>query len=80
MDQWDLTYLFKTQDDFEKALVVLQEYIEKLSSYEGKLHEKENFKAYMLLNKEVDALLCKVYQYAHLRHDLNKRIRKTHKI
>ena len=65
MNQWDLTYLFKTQDDFEKALVVLQEYIEKLSSYEGKLHEKENFKSYMLLNKEVDALLCKVYQYAH---------------
>lgn len=73
MNQWDLTYLFKTQDDFEKALVVLQEYIEKLSSYEGKLHEKDSFKAYMLLNKEVDALLCKVYQYAHLRHDLNKK-------
>lgn len=73
MNQWDLTYLFKTQDDFEKALVVLQEYIEKLSSYEGKLHEKDSFKAYMLLNKKVDALLCKVYQYAHLRHDLNKK-------
>lgn len=73
MYKWDLTYLFKNQDEFEAALAKIQGSIEVFSSYEGKLSTKEGFKGYMLLNKEIDEVLCRVYQYAHLRHDLNKK-------
>ena len=73
MNKWNLTYLFKNQEEFEAALAKIQENIPLFASYEGKLGTKEGFKAYMLLNKETDLVLCKVYQYAHLRHDLNKK-------
>lgn len=73
MYKWDLTYLFKNQEEFEEALSEVQNSIEVFTSYEGKLKTKDGFKGYMLLNKHIDEVLSKVYQYAHLRHDLNKK-------
>ncbi len=73
MNQWNLTYLYETENDFEEALKELQSYPEKFHQFEGKLHEKESFKAYMLLNKETDQKLSRVYQYAALKNDLNKK-------
>lgn len=73
MNEWNLEYLFKTQEEFEEQLEKMKENIQKLASYEGKLHDFVFFKEYMLLNKEVDKMLSKIYEYAHLRHDLNKK-------
>lgn len=73
MNEWNLEYLFKTQEEFEEQLEKMKENIQKLASYEGKLHDFASFKEYMLLNKEVDKQLSKIYEYVHLRHDLNKK-------
>ncbi len=73
MNKWDLTYLYKSQDDFEADLLKVQNSVEKFTTFEGKLSTKEGFKAYMLLNKEIDKILSRVFQYAHLRQDLNKK-------
>ena len=45
--KWDLTYHFKTQEDFEKAFNEAQAFIATLGSYKGKLHEIESFKEYV---------------------------------
>lgn len=70
---WDLTYHFKTQEDFEKAFNEAQAFIATLGSYKGKLHEIESFKEYYLAQKKLEEELFKVYQYASLKSDLNKK-------
>ena len=36
--KWDLSYLFKTYEDFTKALNELDTYVERLASYNKKLN------------------------------------------
>lgn len=73
MNQWDLTYLFKTQEEFQEAFESLKEYLPKLSSYQGKLHDEAKFREYLLLQAELEKKLYRVYQYAALKSDLNKK-------
>lgn len=70
---WDLTYLFKTKEEFEASLAGFSSYIEKLASYEGKLDNEESFKEFFLLQKEFDGIAGRTYQYASLSSDLNKK-------
>ena len=71
--KWDLESLFKTVDDFKVALQEVFTYVDKAKAYEGKLNEKESFKEYFLLQKEFEVKASKVYLYAHLSSDLNKK-------
>ena len=70
---WDLTYLFKTQEDWQKALDECMTYIPKAASFKGKLNNKEDFIAYLKLELEMTEKLERVYQYASLKSDLNKK-------
>lgn len=71
--KWDLTYLFKNEDDFIIALKNLDDYLPKISSYQNKLANEQDFVNYLLLSDEVEEKLCLVFQYAHLKSDLNKK-------
>lgn len=71
--KWDLTYLFKTEEEYEKAFEELQPYAEKLAAYNGKLADEKSFVEYNLLSKEFSIKLEKVYQYGSLKSDLNKK-------
>ena len=71
--KWDLTYLFKEHKDFENSLNELNSFIPKLASYKGKLHNEKDFVEYLNLNDEFENKLLRVYQYAHLKSDLNKK-------
>ena len=71
--KWDLTYLFKTEEDYDKAFEDLQPYAEKLASYNGKLNDEKSFVEFFLLQKEFTIKLERVYQYASLKSDLNKK-------
>ena len=44
--KWDLTYLFKTEEDYEKAFEELKPYLEKIAGFNGKLNEEEKFVEY----------------------------------
>lgn len=70
---WDLTYHFKTTDEFEKAYGEVQNLIASLSSYKGKLSNPDDFKNYYLKIKQFEIDASKVYQYASLKSDLNKK-------
>ena len=71
--KWDLTYLFKTQEDFLKALDELPTYLDKLASYKGKLANEKDFVNLILLEDELEEKLSRVFQYIHLKSDLNKK-------
>ncbi|QWC00474.1 oligoendopeptidase F [Mycoplasmatota bacterium] len=71
--KWDLTYLFKDLNEFEKAYQKTMNTIEKLASFKGKLGDEEQFKQYFNLQKEIESTGLKTYQYASLLSDLNKK-------
>ncbi|MFA5380407.1 MAG: oligoendopeptidase F [Candidatus Izemoplasmatales bacterium] len=70
---WDLTYLFPTLEDFEKAFNDTNEIIKKLPAYEGQLHIEAKFTEYYLNIKKISQIGYRVYQYASLLSDLNKK-------
>ncbi len=71
--KWDLTNLYENleswQEDFENAQAMLKD----IPSYRGKLGEFEQFKTYYKLQKDAVIKLHKLYQYASLKSDLNKK-------
>lgn len=71
--KWDLTYLYETNQAWDKAFEKLQSLIDKIPSYEGKLGDETAFKEYFLIQKELSEELYAVYQYAALKSDLNKK-------
>ena len=71
--KWDLTYLFKTQEDFNKALTTTMGIIDKLATYKGVLNDEQKFVEYYQLQKQLTATGLRAYQYASLKSDLNKK-------
>lgn len=71
--KWDLTYHFKNEEEFKKEFAEVQALAQQLPLFQGKLHEIENFKKYYKIMEEIEVRGSKVYQYASLRSDLNKK-------
>ena len=71
--KWDLTYHYKTKEEFEKEFEEVQKLIEQLPSYQGKLGNFESFKEYYKIVEQIEIKGSKVYQYASLTSDLNKK-------
>lgn len=71
---WDLTKLYPSLEDWETEYNYVNDLIEKLAQYEGLLNEFASFSEYYHLQKELGVKLIKVYQYAALKSDLNKKI------
>lgn len=71
--KWDLTYLFESEEAFKEALQQLSIYPDKIKQYKGKLNIEESFVEYIKLSDEIDEKLSRVFQYAHLKNDLNKK-------
>ena len=68
--KWDLTKIYKTNDDFYKDLDVLKSKIEEFSKYETNIFEsKEILESYLNLEDEVDRLFNKLFTYAYRHHD-----------
>ena len=72
-NQWDLTYLYASEDLFEKDLALIQSYPAKILSFKNKLGDEKSFVESCLLELEIEKVLGRAYQYASLRSDLNKK-------
>lgn len=70
---WDLTYLFKDLNAFEEGFKKTVKAIEELATFKGKLSNEKDFLAYFELQKVIQETGLKVYQYASLSSDLNKK-------
>lgn len=73
--KWDLTYLYKTKEEYDKDFERLLSFSEgKLASFKGKLGNEDCFVEYLKLSDEFEKLIYKLYQYNSLRADQNRKI------
>ena len=69
-DTWDLTYIFKSEEEFNKAYEEAKEEINKVSSFKGKLLNSSNdLLEYLEYSDNMERKLYKLYYYAHLNLD-----------
>ena len=71
---WDLTPLYENEAAFEGDLAKFKDfYTPKMASYEGKLKDEGELLEYFKTDREVSALLQKLYMYAGSLSDLDKK-------
>ena len=69
-DTWDLTYIYKTDDEFYGDLKKVSESIDVVSKYRNKLLESaKTLLDFLKESDEVERRLYKLYYYAHLKLD-----------
>lgn len=70
--QWDLTDIFKTKEDFEKEIKVLQNTLEQIKFYQGKLEEgaQNIYNCYQAYEKALEQYE-KIYTYGMLKFHLD---------
>ncbi len=71
--KWKLTKLYPTLNDWEKDYNKLENMINSMSDFEGKLSDFNEFVKYYKTQKDLAVLVLKVYQYAALTSDLDKK-------
>lgn len=71
--KWDLTKLFKTEEEFNALYDEMFQKVDEISKYEGTLGDKESFVNYLKGQREFEEKVSKLYLYAHLGSDLNKK-------
>jgi len=71
--KWDLTYLFPSLKAWEDGYNRTIEIIDELASFKGKLSNFNSFQKYFKLQNEIQNIGLKVYQYASLLSDLDKK-------
>ena len=71
-DTWDLTYIFKNEDEFNKVYKEASEEIKKVSTYKGKLLQNSNtLLEYLEYSDTMERKLYRLYYYAHLNFDVD---------
>ena len=71
-DTWDLTYIFKDEDEFNKVYKEASEEIKKVSTYKGKLLKDSNtLLEYLEYSDTMERKLYRLYYYAHLNFDVD---------
>ncbi|MBO7536401.1 MAG: hypothetical protein J6T34_04620, partial [Bacilli bacterium] len=73
MNNWNLTYLFKDDAAWESEFDSLKEMFKKMISYRGKLANEKDFIEFKKLEMQFEERFEKIYQYASLKSDLNKK-------
>ena len=69
--KWDLSSLFKSDDDFEVALKNIDDEINKLAEYQGKLNNADDVLAYLKKESDVVRKVSNINNYASLRNAEN---------
>ncbi|MBQ9457010.1 MAG: oligoendopeptidase F [Bacilli bacterium] len=70
---WDLSPLYPSVEAAEEGLLAFKEYIDKTAAYQGKLQDETALAEYLRLDKEATLLLVRLYYYAEMKSDLNKK-------
>ena len=70
---WNLEYLYKSHEEFLKDFESVKNLCDKFKNYQGKLADEKMFIEYYSMQIELEEKLGKVYEYAALKSDLNKK-------
>ncbi len=71
--KWQLNRLYPTIELWEKDYERLEKIIDSLKDFQGKLEKYKNFVTYYKTQKDLSVLFLKVYQYAALLSDLDRK-------
>ena len=70
LDTWDLTLIFKNDDEFYSFLSKTKKYIKRVSKYKGKILESsETLYEFLDFSDKLERKLYRLYYYAHLKLD-----------
>ena len=70
---WDLTSMYATDDEWEKALSTLEESIRKAAAFQGRLTDAQSIAAYLDAATELGRTLSNLYCYASMRRSEDTR-------
>ena len=71
-DTWDLTYIFKNDNEFNKSLCECTKLINDVEKYKGKLlNSGSDLLSYLEFSDNIERKLYKLYYYAHLSLDVD---------
>ncbi len=68
---WNLSHLYKTNEDFENDLKILKKYVENIKKFKGQLNKKDIILEYFELDTKMSMLLDKLAVYAFCKKDDN---------
>jgi oligoendopeptidase F len=73
-DKWDLRFIYPSEAAFDADLAKFKnEIAPKMASYKGKLGEERSFVEFLLLERESQKILTKLFLYSGCASDLNKK-------
>ena len=67
--KWDLTLIFKNDEEWYQEFESLKEKINEVTYYNGKLNNAKDILGYIKLSNNLERRLYKLYYYAHLNFD-----------
>lgn len=68
--KWDLTTIFKTDEDWSNELENVKQELENVTNYKGNIiNSSKNLYTYLIESDKLERRLYKLYYYAHLNHD-----------
>ena len=70
---WNLSTIYPNLESFERDLGTLKGIAEKMGGYAGKLSEEKSLKEYLDLEREMNDLLERLYMFAAMQSDLDKK-------
>ena len=71
--QWDLTIFFNSKEEFLACLEDFKKIGPEMAKYHGLLHEEDKLAEYLRLNKQANLLIARLYFYAEMKSDKNKK-------
>lgn len=66
--KWDLTHIFKTDQEFEDELTKIKSEINKLAKFKGKLNDKKELLKYFNLSNQLSKKMEMLGGYVYLKH------------
>jgi len=69
--KWDLTKIYKTDEEWNKDYQKLESEITKIKDYTNFIESSENLYNFLTFNEKLERLLNKLYYYAHLNFDVD---------
>ena len=70
---WDLTKIYKTNEDYNNDLNFVKENISKFAEYQGKLNDEKVLVEFLAFQDDIELKLSKLFSYAHMSFDLNQK-------
>lgn len=70
---WDLSSLYASDEDWEKALPTLEPMVEEAAAFQGKLKDAGRIRAFYDKSEKLELLLSDLFEYAMLRRSEDTR-------